>query len=821
MRNLTAGEARARAAVLDVTSYDIELDLTHGDTWFWSTTVVRFRATEGAETFLELDCLTTVVATLDGRPITLSANRFALDGLGGEHEVKVVARCAYTRTGEGLHRFQDPADDEVYVYGQAFLDDAQRFFACFDQPDLKAVYRLTVTAPEGHVVRSNTRSTHSSHSSNGSTAHVFAETVPLSTYHLTLAAGPWHGQTVWHDGIELGVWCRASLAEHLEADELFDITRQCFDLQQQAFGVRYPFGDSYDQVFVPEFNVGAMENPGMVTFTDEGFIYRSRTTEGNRRLRAQVIAHEMAHMWFGNLVTMRWWDGIWLNESFAEFMGLYTVEQGTRFDGAWSDFCLGRKAWGYRADQLPTTHPVAGEVGDNREALLNFDGISYAKGASVLRQLVAFVGEESFFSGLRAYLDTYAFGNTDLSDLLAELERASGRDLTEWARTWLQTSGVATLRPRWSGPDLVVVQDAEVLRDHVMEIGCYDLHDGVLQLRERRQVEVAGLETVLPGLDRADLVLLNDRDLTFAKIRFDDRSLATVLADLRLLVDPLARALCWGALWDAVRDGELPARQHVAAVLRGVVAESDPSLVQTLLGQALRSATSFAPVEEQEALVADVVRACWDAEVEAGSDLQLVRVRAAVQAMTDTHRLRDLLTGTSVPEGLVVDNELRWHVVRRAAALGELDAAGIDRELAADRTASGQLQAEAALAALPDADAKRRSWETAVSGQATNAQVRAIGSGFWQRHQLELLHPYAERYLADLQGLSDRVSPQLATSLTTELFPSVLITPEVFASVRREVTRKRLPVGMWRALLEQEDDLRRALHAQQSGRQLA
>ena len=821
MRNLTAGEARARAAVLDVTSYDIELDLTHGDTWFWSTTVVRFRATEGAETFLELDCLTTVVATLDGRPITLSANRFALDGLGGEHEVKVVARCAYTRTGEGLHRFQDPADDEVYVYGQAFLDDAQRFFACFDQPDLKAVYRLTVTAPEGHVVRSNTRSTHSSHSSNGSTVHVFAETVPLSTYHLTLAAGPWHGQTVWHDGIELGVWCRASLAEHLEADELFDITRQCFDLQQQAFGVRYPFGDSYDQVFVPEFNVGAMENPGMVTFTDEGFIYRSRTTEGNRRLRAQVIAHEMAHMWFGNLVTMRWWDGIWLNESFAEFMGLHTVEQGTRFEGAWSDFCLGRKAWGYRADQLPTTHPVAGEVGDNREALLNFDGISYAKGASVLRQLVAFVGEESFFSGLRAYLDTYAFGNTDLSDLLAELERASGRDLTEWARTWLQTSGVATLRPRWSGPDLVVFQDAEVLRDHVMEIGCYDLHDGVLQLRERRQVEVAGLETVLPGLDRADLVLLNDRDLTFAKIRFDDRSLATVLADLRLLVDPLARALCWGALWDAVRDGELPARQHVAAVLRGVVAESDPSLVQTLLGQALRSATSFAPVEEQEALVADVVRACWDAEVEAGSDLQLVRVRAAVQAMTDTHRLRDLLTGTSVPEGLVVDNELRWHVVRRAAALGELDAAGIDRELAADRTASGQLQAEAALAALPDADAKRRSWETAVSGQATNAQVRAIGSGFWQRHQLELLHPYAERYLADLQGLSDRVSPQLATSLTTELFPSVLITPEVFASVRREVTRKRLPVGMWRALLEQEDDLRRALHAQQSGRQLA
>ncbi len=812
MRNLTAVEARARAAVLDVTSYDIELDLTHGDTWFWSTTVVRFRATEGEATFLELDCLTTVVATLDGRPITLQANRFALDGLGGEHEVKVVARCAYTRTGEGLHRFQDPADDEVYIYGQAFLDDAQRFFACFDQPDLKAVYRLTVTAPEGHVVRSNTRAT-----SSAGNVHVFAQTVPLSTYHLTLAAGPWHGETVWHDGIELGVWCRASLAEHLDAAELFEVTRQCFDLQQRAFGSRYPFGDSYDQVFVPEFNAGAMENPGMVTFTDEGFIFRSRTTEGNRRLRAQVIAHEMAHMWFGNLVTMRWWDGIWLNESFAEFMGVHTVEQGTRFEGAWSDFCLGREAWGYRADQLPTTHPVAGEVVDNREALLNFDGISYAKGAAVLRQLVAFVGEDAFFAGLRSYLDKHAFGNTDLADLLTELERASGRDLSEWTRTWLQTSGVATLRPRWSGADLIVVQEAEVLRDHVMEIGCYDLRDGMLSLRERRSVEVTGPETVVPGLDRADVVLLNDRDLTFAKIRFDDRSRATVLADLRLIVDPLARALCWGALWDAVRDGELPARQHVVAVLRGVVAESDPSLVQTLLGQALRSATSFAPVQEQDKLVADLVRECWDVEVEVGSDLQLVRVRAAVQAMTDTRRLRDLLTGTSVPDGLVVDSELRWHVVRRAAALGEIDAAGIDRELAADRTASGQLQAEAALAALPDPDAKRRSWETALSGQATNAQVRAIGSGFWQRDQLELLHPYAERYVVDLQGLSDRVSPQLATAITTQLFPSVFITPEVLASIRGELAHERLHIGMWRALLEQQDDLSRALHAQQNG----
>ncbi|MGZ6825590.1 MAG: M1 family metallopeptidase, partial [Mycobacteriales bacterium] len=395
MRTLTQDEARARSAVLEVSSYDVALDLTEGDATFTSRTMMRFTAQPGSETFLELDG-ELLEGTLDGRPLALEGNRIALTGLGGEHEATVVARCSYTRTGEGLHRFVDPVDGAAYVYMQAFLDDAQRVFACFDQPDLKAVFRLTVRAADR--VLSNTRAT----VTDG--VHAFAPTVPLSTYHLTLAAGPWHGVQQWHDGIELGVWCRQSLAEHLDAEELLEVTRDCFDLQQREFGSPYPFGDSYDQVFVPEFNAGAMENPGMVTFSDELFLHRGRATEGDRRLRAQVVAHEMAHMWFGDLVTMRWWDGIWLNESFAEFMGLHTIDRTTRFEGAWSDFCLGRKAWGYRADQLPTTHPVAGEVPDNRAALLNFDGISYAKGASVLRQLVAFVGEDVFFAGLRAYL---------------------------------------------------------------------------------------------------------------------------------------------------------------------------------------------------------------------------------------------------------------------------------------------------------------------------------------------------------------------------------------------------------------------------------
>ena len=809
VRNLTQVEARERAAVLDVTSYDIELDLTHGDTWFWSTTTVRFTARPGSSTFLELDCLTTVDATLDGRPLHLAGNRFALDGLGGEHEVHVVARCAYTRTGEGLHRFVDPVDDGVYVYAQAFLDDAQRFFACFDQPDLKAELRLRVIAPEGHVVRSNTRGV----LTDG--VHVFAPTARLSTYHLTLAAGPWHGELAWHDGVELGVWCRASLREHLEADELLEVTRQCLDHQQREFGSRYPFGDTYDQVFVPEFNAGAMENPGMVTLADELFLYRSRTTEGNRRLRAQVIAHEMSHMWFGDLVTMRWWDGIWLNESFAEFMGLQTVDEATRFDGAWSDFCLGRKAWGYRADQLPTTHPVAGAVPDTRAALLNFDGISYAKGASVLRQLVAFLGHPTFFRGLRDYLEEHAYGSTDLEDLLRALERASGRDLQGWSDSWLRTSGVSTLRPRFGADGLVVEQEGQVLREHVVDVGVYDDVSGVLRLRDRVRVSVSGATTPVPGLEGGDLVVVNDRELTFAKLRFDARSLDTVLTSLARVEDGLTRSLCWGALWDATRDGELPAADQVAAVLAGVVAEQDPSLVETLLAQAARAAAFFAAPAEQDALIATIARTCWEADVAPGSDLQLVRVRAAVSATSDEVLLHDLLTGTDVPEGLVVDNELRWHVVRRAAVLGALDEAAVGRELAADRTASGQLQAEAALAALPDEGTKRRSWDALVSGAVTNAQVRAIGGAFWQRRQSDLLRPYAARYLQVLPRLWSELSPQLAGSLTLQLFPSTLVEPDVIAGVDAFLDTDGLPAGLRRVLLEQCDDLRRAWRAQQ------
>ena len=411
VKNLTRDEARARAALLDVASYDVTLDLT-GDEDFGSTSVVRFTCREpGATTFVELDGVL-VAAELNGRPLNgLEGNRLALTDLAGQNVLTVTARGAYSRTGEGLHRFTDPADGLVYLWAQSFLDDAQRMFACFDQPDLKATFRLTVDAPAPWTVIANARGTRTGN------RWTFAPTERISTYLFTVAAGPWHSEHRWYGtpgeqgGIELGLHCRRSLGAHLDADELFEVTAQCLDLQQQLFARRYPFGDTYDQLFVPEFNHGAMENPGAVTFTED-FVFRSRVTDDQRRKRAMVIAHEMAHMWFGDLVTMRWWDDLWLNESFAELLGFFTVDRATRHEDTWVDFSATRKAWGYRADQLPSTHPVQGDVADNRGALLNFDGISYAKGASVLRQLMATVGEPAFFAGVQAYLARHAFGNT-------------------------------------------------------------------------------------------------------------------------------------------------------------------------------------------------------------------------------------------------------------------------------------------------------------------------------------------------------------------------------------------------------------------------
>lgn len=805
MKNLTRDEARARASLLSVTSYDIELDLTVGDTAFGSVTTITFTSQPG-ETFVELQAAV-LSATLDGRALEVPVtNRLALTGLGGQHVLTVTARGTYSQTGEGLHRHVDPADGQAYLYAQSFLNDAQRIFACFDQPDLKASIRLGVTAPVGWTVLANERGTQDGQ------RWTFEPTAPISTYLFTVAAGPWHGVQRWHDDIELGVWCRASLAPHLDADELFEVTAQCFDHLHEAFGLRYPFGDTYDQVFVPDFNAGAMENPGMVTFTDD-FVFRSRATEADRRTRAMVVAHEMAHMWFGDLVTMQWWDGLWLNESFAELMGFATTEEATRFGGAWVDFCFGRKAWGYRADQLPTTHPVAGRAGDTLSALQDFDGISYAKGASVLRQLAAWVGWEVFLEGCRSYFAAHAWGNTSVTDLLAELEKASGRELDGWADAWLRSTGVSTLRMQVGEQVTVLQESPTVLRDHRIGVGLYDLAGGTLILRERLEVEVTGAATVLPidVDDLPDLLLPNDGDLSFAKIRLDPRSLETVRTSLRLLHDPLARALVWSSLWDTARDAEITPAVFVDAVLSGVAAEQDPAVVVGLLAKARTAAVLWSGAPELEQRLAE---AAWASALAAGpaSDLQLVHLRAFVSAAAD-ERLEQLLDGTGptgLLRGLVVDAELRWHVLRRLAALGR---AGdrVERELTGDRTSAGERHALWCRAAHPDAAGKAEVWHRLTVGEAlSNHGVRALASGFWQSGQDALLRPFVAAYFADLPGVWASRTPQVGQTLAQLLYPATLVEQAVLDRTGAFLAGD-LPAGLRRETLEAADDLRRAV----------
>jgi aminopeptidase N len=814
VRNLTRVEAERRAALVDVRSYDVHLDLrpTLEGSRFASTTEVRFACREpGASTFVELDGEPSEVL-LNGRPVTArSGNRIALDDLADENVLRVVATCSTSRSGEGLHRFVDPADGAVYLYAQAFLDDCQRLFACFDQPDLKAVLRLTVDAPPGWTVVANTRGT------RDGDRWAFEETARLSTYLFTVAAGPYAGLRSWHGDVELGLWCRQSLAEHLltdaESGELLEVTGQAMDLQQSLFGRRYPFGDTYDQLFVPEFNAGAMENPGAVTFTEQ-LVFRGRATQARRRTRAMVVAHELSHMWFGDLVTMRWWDDLWLNESFAELMGYLTVDRATRFEQTWVDFCTSRKAWGYRADALPTTHPVAGSAQDARSALLDFDGISYAKGASVLRQLMATIGEDAFFAGVRDHFEAHAFGNAVLADLLAAFERAAGRDLQDWARRWLRTPGTSVLRV--VGEELQQEPPAEhpVWREHRTGVGLYARSGERLTRTVRLDVVVGGVPVPLDGAAAADLVLPNDDDRTFAVVRLDAASLEVLLEGLGTLDDPLARAVGWSSLWHAVRDAGLPAARFVDAVLAHVGAESDPGVAETLLLQARTAAALYDA--DPEPLLARISDACWDAAAALGGDLQLARVRAAVAAAVPAQsgRLAGLLAGDVAVPGLVLDVDLRWLLVQRLAACGApVDVAA---ELARDPSAAGRLAGLTAEASRPDEVAKSEAFGRAVDDESLSShEAQALAAGLWQPLHADLCRPFVARYVDAVPRLWTSRTPAAAQALTAALFPSTLPEPEVLQAVDGLLAGELHPAAR-RVVVEQRHDLARAVRARQA-----
>ena len=853
MSVLTRDEAQTRAKLLDVHHYEIALDLTRGDEMFDSRAVIRFTVRgkkKAADTFIELKPAELRSVTLDGQPLdpeTLDDNRLPLRDLPpGAHELRVDASMRYSRTGEGMHRFTDPTDGETYVYTQLFMDDVQRVFAAFDQPDLKATFGLTVTAPDGWTVLANGITERQD--GGGWRA---ATTPPISTYLVAVAAGPWHSVRTEHHGLPFGIHCRRSLAPHLDADadEILDITRACFDRYHEKFKEPYPF-DSYDQAFVPEFNAGAMENPGLVTFRDE-FVYRSAVTDVERQTRAMVIAHEMAHMWFGDLVTLKWWDDIWLNESFAEYMGYQTLTEATLGGAggtppgkwgtdAWVDFGISRKAWGYDADQRPSTHPVAPEaVDDTAAALLNFDGISYAKGASDLRQLVAWLGEEDFLDGINAHFTRHRFGNATLADFIDNLAGATERDVHAWADAWLRTTGVDTLTPkvtRTADGTYTLAVDHTGSRPHHITAGVYDqdLADdqGHLTLRAGLELDIP-LATEHPIGKRPALILLNDGDLTYAKVRFDPDSFTTVTAGLSGLPTPLTRAVVWNALRDAVRDGgsalwgttpepPMPPAAYLDAARTHLPRETDLAIVQGVLAFATAQVADRYLTPEQRpaglttlaALCRDLIRRTEDGD---NPGLRLTAVRHYIDVAAHPETIAAWLADGTVPGGPELDPELRWRVLGRLAVLGAIDTDVIAAELERDPSAAGQEGAARCRAALPDPEAKRRAWEEMfTTDNLSNYLFTATAQGFWQPEQADILGEYVTRYWTDATALAARRGPAIAESAGRWAFPSYAVDAETLRLGERCLNEADPLPSLRRKLVDQLDDLRRALRVREA-----
>ncbi len=829
--NLTRAEARLRSELIRDVSYDVHLDLTADEETFPTRTVIRFATTGATDaTFLDLTVRSVDRLVVNGREIdpdpAFEGTRLTLSGLGGDNEVVVEATGEYERQGVGLHRFVDPEDGAVYLHTQFEPFDAHRVFACFDQPDLKAPVQLTVDAPEAWTLVSNTEV-----AGRDGRRWIFERTPPLSTYLIALVAGPLVSEHDRHGEVPLGFYCRESMARHLEHEELFDLTRRGLDFFTEAFDQPYPFV-KYDQLYVPEFVFGAMENPGCVTFS-EGYLFRGKVTEAERESRANTLLHELAHMWFGDLVTMRWWDDLWLNESFATFMATLACERATRFTNAWVTFSNEEKAWARRQDQLPTTHPISTDASDLHTVLQNFDGITYAKGASVLRQLVAWVGEEAFLEGVRRYFRRFAWGNAELADLLAELEDTSGRDLDPWSSLWLETAGMNTLAPsvevdgdRYEQLDVVqrATERHPTLRPHRLAVGLFDLDGEKLRRRRSVELDVTGERTgvdELVGEPVADLVLVNDRDLAFAKVAFDERSLTTIERGLAGLDDALARTLCWSGAWEMVRDAQLPGRRFVSLVRGNVDGEDDVGVLQTLLGRARAAAELYGDPSNTRhllAALADDARG-YLGSATAGGDQQLAWARHWIAAATTDEQLtevRRLLDGELGFDGLAVDTELRWHIVRALASAGAVDDDVIAAEHERDPSDMGQRHAEGARAARPTAEAKRQAWERIVEDRdISHSLMKSLMRGFVQRGQEDLLRPYVPRYFEVLDRIWDERTLEVAMDFTEFMYPVPVVDPEVVQRTDAITSRESTRAPMRRTLLEQRDTVVRALAARQ------
>jgi len=848
-KNLTRDEAHDRADLLSVMAYDVALDLTTGPSTFRTRSTVDFSAARpGASTFIDLLAASVEQITLNGESLDPATHfdgvRVQLPSLkSGANTLTIDATGVYMNTGEGLHRFVDPVDEEVYLYTQFEVADCRRMFAVFEQPDLKATFAFTVTAPAHWQVVSNEPTPDPKAARTvGVTAEVpsstwtFAPTPSMSCYITALIAGPYdvvRDKVQTRNGtVPLGILCRKSLTPHLDADNIFDVTKRGFTFYEKEFDCAYPFA-KYDQIFTPEYNMGAMENAGAVTY-NEMYVFRAKVTESIVERRALTILHELAHMWFGNLVTMAWWNDLWLNESFAEWASTTCQAEATQWNTAWTTFGTAEKSWAYQQDQLSSTHPIVADIRDLEAVEVNFDGITYAKGASVLKQLVAYVGREPFTAGIREYFSAHAWENTTLSDLLDHLVRASGRDLHAWSRLWLETAGVNTLSLAVTTDDRDVITAAVItqsaveafptLRPHALAIGSYAVVGDHIERVNRVELDVSGEHTEVPALvgqHRPDLLLVNDDDLAYAKIRLDDRSTATILANPRGFTDSMPRALVLGAAWDMTRDAEMGARDFCELVLDTLPGETDSTLLRVLLGQ-LQGATRLyvAQAHRHQTLARVTARLRELAESAiAGSDAQLQLVSAFA---TYAHRnedvvwVRGLLEGSSVLDGLAIDTEMRWTLLTSLATAGHAAESEIEHERQQDNTATGHERAARALASLPTADAKAKAWHKIIEQEGLpNQTVDAIAQGFLRVHDTGLLTPYVEQYHAMLTTLWASRTHAIAESVVEGFYPAALANRELAdASQSWLDANPEANPALRRVVSEKRDGVRRALAAQ-------
>ena len=836
--NLTRAEAQERSSLVKVHSYEVDLDLTTGAETFIVKTRVKFDGLKpGATTFIDAVGKSVIKAEFNGATFDtkFDGESIFLPPLAATNELYVEFEGIYSNSGEGLHRFEDPADGEVYLYTQHEVPDARRTFVCFDQPDLKATFAISALAPAHWEVISN-NPVASTEVIGDKKKWVYTTTPLLPTYLTALVAGPYFKIESEYKGekvVPLGLYCRKSLAEHMDADELFDITRRGFAAFEKEFGLAYPF-DKYDQIAVAEFNAGAMENAGCVTFAENYFVFRSKVTDKEYNWRANVILHEMAHMWFGDLVTMSWWDDLWLNESFAEWASYYTLARATRFTNSWTVFNAERKSWAYRQDQLSSTHPIAVDMYDLEAVKTNFDGITYAKGASVLQQLVAYVGIDAFVAGLKKYFEKHAWGNTTLNDLIVELEATSGRDLGPWIATWLQTSGVNTWRPELvidgdTYSSVAVKQEAPLvpagsteLRPHRMAVGLYDIAGEKVVLRKRIELDVAGAKTDVPelvGQKVADLVILNDGDLSYGKLRFDDRSIATLKSHMGKIEDSLTRALAWSATWDMTRDGELAASDYLPIVLNALATEDDVAVVSMQmiqLGTAVELYGSDKNRDRLRAELADGTEKLLNSAA-AGSDLQLQYVRSFAsyaKSPAQINHVREILDGKRA--GVTVDANLRWHLLNSLVEKGAAMVAEVEAELVRDKSADGEKAAAFGRAAGPDAATKAAAWSLATTQEISNhIQIQTL-QGFQRAGQRDLIQDYADKYFALILGYWTSHTYEFASNLAVLGFPNYQVSDATMAKVEKWLTGvgKDAPNGLRRIISEQRDALARALKAQ-------